>query len=203
MKKKILFYGDSNTYGYDGNRRYGYRFPESVRWTNQLQKLVKDSWRVVADGECGREIPASGYGMQPMDQTILNCIPLDIFAIMLGSNDLLNMPAPDPDFVAGKMERLLCHVKKFCDMPVGPKKILLIAPPAIQEKGPYGAYAQASLKLAECYDELAEKMDVYFADASSLQLTMATDGVHMEEAGHREFAGRMAQVLQNLLLDLA
>lgn len=34
----VLCYGDSNTYGY--NPANGMRYPESVRWTGRLQKLL-------------------------------------------------------------------------------------------------------------------------------------------------------------------
>ncbi len=198
MKKRVLFYGDSNTYGYDPYGNNGFRYTTEVRWTNQLQELVKDSWTILADGMNGREIPASGYGMQPMDQTILNCLPLDVFAIMLGSNDILNMAVPDVGRVTSKMDRLIGHVKKLCDVPIGPNAILLLAPPAIDPKGIFGQYAAAAEQLARSYDRLAEKWDILFADAGSLGLEMTSDGVHLSENGHREFAVQMAELLKNL-----
>ena len=33
MRRRLLCYGDSNTYGYDSQSFLGERYPESVRWT--------------------------------------------------------------------------------------------------------------------------------------------------------------------------
>ena len=38
MKKRILCFGDSNTWGYDGQT--GLRFDEDTRWTSLLQSLL-------------------------------------------------------------------------------------------------------------------------------------------------------------------
>lgn len=51
--KQILCYGDSNTWGYDGESRE--RLPWGVRWTSLLQeKLNKEEYRVIEEGLCGR-----------------------------------------------------------------------------------------------------------------------------------------------------
>lgn len=51
--KQILCFGDSNTWGYDGESRE--RLPWGVRWTSLLQeKLNKEKYRVIEEGLCGR-----------------------------------------------------------------------------------------------------------------------------------------------------
>lgn len=51
--KQILCFGDSNTWGYDGESRE--RLPWGVRWTSLLQeKLNKEEYRVIEEGLCGR-----------------------------------------------------------------------------------------------------------------------------------------------------
>jgi len=52
--KKVLFYGDSNTYGYDPAGFMGGRYPKESRWTEVLQMNLRGLWRVVSDGEPGR-----------------------------------------------------------------------------------------------------------------------------------------------------
>ena len=50
--KQILCFGDSNTWGYDGESRE--RLPWGVRWTSLLQeKLNKEEYRVIEEGLCG------------------------------------------------------------------------------------------------------------------------------------------------------
>lgn len=52
--KQILCFGDSNTWGYDGESRE--RLPWGVRWTSLLQeKLNKEEYRVIEEGLCGRK----------------------------------------------------------------------------------------------------------------------------------------------------
>lgn len=51
--KQVLCFGDSNTWGYDGESRK--RLPWGVRWTSLLQeKLNKEEYRVIEEGLCGR-----------------------------------------------------------------------------------------------------------------------------------------------------
>ena len=50
--KTILCYGDSNTYGY--NPSNGFRYPEGIRWTCRLAKLLGEEYRVIEEGCNGR-----------------------------------------------------------------------------------------------------------------------------------------------------
>lgn len=61
MSRKIVCFGDSNTYGYDPRSYLGGRYPESVRWTGLLKAT---GWEVWNEGEKGRSIPRSGEEIQ-------------------------------------------------------------------------------------------------------------------------------------------
>lgn len=51
--KQILCFGDSNTWGYDGESRE--RLPFKVRWTGRLQKAYEGKdVRIIEEGLCGR-----------------------------------------------------------------------------------------------------------------------------------------------------
>ena len=52
MKKRVLCYGDSNTWGYIAGK--GERYPEDVRWTGILQSLLGDSYTVIEEAQNGR-----------------------------------------------------------------------------------------------------------------------------------------------------
>ena len=54
MCRRLLCFGDSNTYGYDSRSYLGERYPESVRWTALLNA---GGWKVINKGENGRSIP--------------------------------------------------------------------------------------------------------------------------------------------------
>ena len=90
--KQILCFGDSNTWGYDGESRE--RLPWGVRWTSLLQeKLNKEEYRVIEEGLCGRttvfEDPLrdgrKGTALLP---TLLEThAQADVITLMLGTND--------------------------------------------------------------------------------------------------------------------
>lgn len=202
--KKVLFYGDSNTYGYDPSGFMGGRYPGKKRWTTILADSLAGEWEVAADGVPGRMIPGSGRGIDILTDSVRMEMPLDLFAVMLGTNDLLSMRHPNAAKVAEKMEIMLTAVSERI-----PARILLIAPPQIRFTDPSctdpfvqgsGSYArdckeQSSL-LAKYYRKTAAGKGLCFADASSWELGFAFDGVHLSEKGNELFAKEMAKVLK-------
>ena len=46
--KKILIYGDSNTWG--DNFILGKRIPDEKQWANILQRDLKDSFKIIQEG---------------------------------------------------------------------------------------------------------------------------------------------------------
>lgn len=192
MCRRLLCYGDSNTYGYDPRSYLGGRYSEPVRWTALLKKY---GWQVCNGGENGRSIPHSGREIDMAIQSLCH-EGMDILTVMLGSNDLLQMPSPSAEECAERMERFLTALfhadgwEQSC-------KILLIAPPPMA----LGAWVQdeetiaASRRLAECYEDTARRLGIGFADAGNWKIGLTFDGVHFSEAGHLAFAKEIHQTL--------
>lgn len=197
-KCRVLFYGDSNTYGFDPRGYFGGRYPESVRWTSVLARELVREWEIFADGENGRTIPENDASMQAMLSSISHTMPLDLFVIMLGSNDFLNMFEPDEEAVAKKMGKALKAVLSYGRVVQMGTRVLLIAPPQIVTGGDeyYMRYDTTNGKLSYAYKRLAQEMGVEFADAGSWRLPPAFDGVHLSEEGHRIFADKIGDILR-------
>ncbi|WP_026510636.1 GDSL-type esterase/lipase family protein [Butyrivibrio sp. LC3010] len=198
--KKVLFYGDSNTYGFDPRGMMGGRFPESERWTDILASKMYGEWRIFSDGMNGRVIPDNPYSLLSLDKSVLEYSPLDLFAVMLGTNDLINMSVPDAEAVSSKMrdfiERQLNRTE-FIDNRTG---FLLISPPRIlphMDENLEEAEAQRKRFSSEL-DIIAQEFGIFFADASEWDLDMSFDGVHLSAQGHQEFAAKMADILQGI-----
>lgn len=195
--RRALFFGDSNTYGYDPRSFMVGRYAPDKRWTGVLQALTEGDWVIIGKGRSGRFIPDSDAACEAFFQTLEEYAPLDLLGIMLGTNDVLFMRQPSADPAAQKMEALL---KKTLERLSGKgTKILLIAPPGLHlYEDEDGAFAGAMKELSLRYKEIAEKLGICFADAEGWDLPVSYDGVHLSEEGHRLFAERLKQELDSL-----
>lgn len=194
MCRRLLCYGDSNTYGYDPRSYLGGRYPKSVRWTALLDA---EGWEVINQGENGRSIPQLDQEIKTAVQTILSA-KTEAAVIMLGSNDLLQCPGLTVENCGGRMERFLTSL--LAETPAT-LKIALVAPPPME----LGAWVsdqrtiETSHQLAECYEAVAHRLGIAFADAGAWNVGLAYDGVHFSEEGHLAFAKGMQKALDALL----
>ena len=204
--KKVFFYGDSNTYGYDPAFYTGGRYPRRSRWTTLLAERLEGTWEVAADGMPGRMIPRAGRGADMVLDSWRAEMPVDLFAVMLGTNDLLSRRTPDASAVAAKMENLIHGAQESLAA-----KILLIAPPQIRFTDPSctqpfvqgtQTYARQCLEqstvLAQYYKDIAARCGVFYADASSWDLALAFDGVHLSLEANAVFARELEKVIRRL-----
>ena len=204
--RKVFFYGDSNTYGYDPSGMMGGRYPRRSRWTTILSERLEGEWSVARDGMPGRMIPDAGKGLSYVIDALKAERPMDLFAVMLGTNDLLTMRKPDASKVAAKMDNLVRAAKEVLS-----SDILLIVPMQIRFTDPSctnpfvrgsNAYEWECLEesrlLARYYRNIAVRRDLFFADASSWEPELAFDGVHLTERGNAVFAKEMEKVIREI-----
>lgn len=176
---KIICYGDSNTWGFDPRGPLGERYDRI--WPELLAE--KFGCYVINQGENGREIPKDPV-LFPSDTNLL--------IIMLGTNDLLQFWSPEE--ACEKMEHFLLSLN------LQRQKILLIAPPPmvfgewIQDE----ALIDNSISLAKQYHALAERMGIRFVNAGKWNISLAFDGVHLTEEGHRAFAEGLIKELSSI-----
>ena len=176
---RMLCYGDSNTYGYDPRGFFGDRYPAECHWVDILAQKLK--WEIQNEGQNGREIPSRPFQYQRAGELLTQTAP-DVFAIMLGTNDLLR--GYSAVVACSRMEAFLRYIQPKCG------QILLIAPPPIKR----GAWVTEesliaeSVKLAEAYQALSQRLGIAFVNAGQWNVELTFDGVHFTEAGHRAFA---------------
>ncbi len=176
---KVICFGDSNTYGYDPRLWLGGRYDADSRWVDIL--AAETGWEICNMGLNGREIPVSAPAF-PVDTGLL--------VLMLGTNDLLQGCSPEQ--AAGKLEHFLSGLW------LKPDQILLIAPPPMI-LGEWVASQQLiddSHTFAKCCQTLAEHLRIRFANAGKWDISLAYDGVHFTEQGHRAFAAKLLEVLR-------
>ncbi len=167
----IICFGDSNTYGYDPRGYFGGRYEADNRWVDILSAAT--GWTIRNLGQNGREIPYSSLAF-PSDT--------DLLIVMLGTNDLLRGYSAEASCC--RMEAFLRYIQPGCG------QLLLIAPPPMK-RGVWVTEENLiaeSVKLAEAYQALSQKLGIAFADAGQWNVSLAFDGVHFTEEGHRAFA---------------
>ena len=199
--RKILFYGDSNTYGYDPRVFGGGRYPASVRWPDRLKALAGDGWDILVNAMNGRQIPQGTAIQQVLEMIRIAAADQETlwFAVMLGTNDLFYISSDNASLgTAQRMDVFLKEVRKaFQDLP-----ILLIAPPKIgrqESRDPMERrYFQESRQLARYYQLLAMQHKTSFVSAWAWDLLISYDGVHLTEEANLLFAEKMEQVLAEL-----
>ena len=191
----ILFYGDSNTYGYDPADLADNRYPEEERWTSILQRLLSDNWHVISQGMNGRRIPDIFRDGERLERLLRTLSDNDIFAVMLGTNDILLTMQPDASVAIRKMEEFI----QFLNRHLRPDQILVIAPPLIGREDIKDAFYQTcfreSRKMNDGFRHLADQYGTRFADASGWGVELSFDLVHFSKEGHLRFAEEMSELL--------
>ena len=192
MKKLILF-GDSNTYGYDPRGFLGGRYPAEVRWTTHVKNALKDNYEVIEEGMNGRMLPELGYGY--FTSTIQNLTKDDVFVMMLGTNDILLTNHPDIEATLQRLDGILSYVSKNCMA-----TFILIAPPYISALDQeMQLYHDCSVEMNEGYMKLAQEHNINVIDAGKWNIEMGYDGVHFSIDGHKKFAESLLEFLSGIL----
>ena len=180
---RILCFGDSNIYGYDPRGYFGDRYDAEDRWVDLLAKQT--GHEILNAGANGREIPRNPYELRLLTEHT----PVDIFLVMLGTNDLLQSATAKE--TAARMKAFLSPLLPQC------KQILLVAPPPMKR----GAWVTSdelmaeSINLAEEYKLLAEKLNIPFVDTRHWDIELTFDGIHFTEDGHHAFANYLMEVI--------
>ena len=216
--KRILCYGDSNTYGADG-RRYrtegmSLRYDEQTRWTALLQKNLGADYLISEEGFNGRTtvfddpIENGRNGFAYLDVIFGSHQPLDLVILMLGSNDCKRKFSYSSMDIAGEMQILLEKILAYDRFRCGDQfKVLLVSPPHISEAittswlGDSFGYENGrklSMELAAWYVQLAEMYGCMFLDAAEHVRTSDTDGCHMDAENQRKLARVLADLVKAL-----
>ncbi len=209
--QSILFFGDSLTWGFDA--KTGKRFPDDIRFTGIIREHFSEI-RIIEEGLKGRtnsfddsiEEWRNGYKALPM---LLNSHdPLDLVVIMLGTNDCkrkFNCSAGEIAAALAKNIRII-RTPSFWDGEKVPD-ILIVCPPEISTdyKGTkmeeqFNKWSRkVSHKLPKEYQRIAKEYGCAYLDANEVTAVSSTDGVHLDEKGHKELADALEAKIRWIL----
>lgn len=216
MKKNIMVFGDSNTWGWNPCNDLVQplqRWDDDVRWTGVLQSLLGDDYNVLNEGLNGRttvwDDPIEEYrcGKDQIIPALDICAPLDLVIIMIGTNDLkVRYSVSAQDIANGAaliLDKTLNQSGAFRN---NSPKVLFICPPPL---GPIenGVFAdmfkgnnKKSTELSKFYRGVAESRNVAFLDAGTIVKSSEEDGLHLQADQHKLLGTAVAEIVKEMNL---
>lgn len=207
--RSLLLFGDSNTHGtmplpdLGGSDRFG----RDERWPGRLRKLLPD-WEVIEEGHPGRttvhDDPVEGAhrnGLTVLPALLESHKPLDVVAVMLGTNDLKERFSVNASDIALSLERLVRVILASGSGPgQGAPGVLLICPPPIVEvgclAGMFAGGAAKSQGLAAEVRKAAARVGVPFLDAGEVVAVSPIDGIHYDAEANPALAAAVAAAIR-------
>ena len=206
MQKRVLCFGDSNTWGYIPT---GGRYDAHTRWPMRMAELLGEGWAVIEEGFNGRtcvyDDPVEGgfkSGLSYLPPCLMSHNPLDAVAIMLGSNDTKRRFNLTPMTIGQSMMQLVRACKLYgMDQNGDAPRIVIVAPPPILDNLMQTRHAECfgqqaiavSAGLSHELRRIAKLMRCDFFDAGPYAEVSPLDAVHMTERGHLRLGEALAE----------
>lgn len=199
--KKIICYGDSNTFGY--NPKDGSRFDENIRWTSLLQKNLGSEYVVINEGMCDR----TGFVNNPKGELfsapkhfpkfIKKSGHIDLLILWIGTNDLQFQYNISLSTIEQGLENLIKLAKTKA------KKILIISPVILNENILKGAFNYQfdktsivkSREVGIVYKKIAEIYNCKLFDINTIVKPSDIDGLHYNSNSHRIIANNLSEFI--------
>jgi len=202
--KRLLCFGDSNTWGYIPGHNSLVRYDENTRWTSLLQKKLGDSYKILDFGLCGCESGAKSAskffntdGQTLFPSVLCANLPLDAVFIMLGTNDLKKQNHWKAGDTARNLDALIEVTQTLA-----PEAKIFLAPAVILKDGlindPDFDCLPAIADSKVCAEEvkaLAEKRKIAFFDTNKYIHELDFDGCHFTAADHKAFADELSHFI--------
>lgn len=199
--KKILCFGDSNTFGYNPNN--GSRYNENSRWTGILKNLCKNNYEIIEAGCNNRTafsnnpngIQFTGYKVLP--EYLKQIYDTIIFAI--GINDLQKFYNPTLEEFETGIENLIKKIRESlpnCN-------IIILSPSHITENILNSNFRfmfnqtsiEKSKQITPIYEKIANEYNCKFLDLNKIVAPSEIDGLHYEVEEHKKIAQSIITLL--------
>ncbi len=207
--KRILCYGDSNTWGYisgSDHLRYGL----NERWTRLLSNILGKDFEIIEEGLNSRTLMSDDNrpgkegrnGFTYLKPCMDTHDKFDTIILMLGTNELkntFNNTAKDIVDMIDKYVEFISNYKSQIDKST--PKIIISGLPIVQEETEYGKqdnkYKGATPKSIELNKLLKQYcLNHNLTYINNDDLTVGVDGVHLTLESHKNLAERIANILK-------
>ncbi len=207
MTKRILIYGDSNTFGTMPMPELGSDgiFPKGARWGDVLAGELGRDWDVVIEGLGGRtsafDDPIEGEfrnGLRILPAILFSHRPIDLLIVALGTNDQkhrFGLRAEDVALGIGRLVREALGTGTVA-------QILVVAPPPLMCVGPFqdmfAGIEDRSTGLTRAIEHHAKANGAAFFDAGAVINVDPVDGIHWSGEAHQALGHALVGVVQDL-----
>ncbi len=190
--KKILCFGDSNTWGYIP--KTAQRYDKNTRWTKILQYLLGSNFKIVEAGCCNRTCFMDNP--DGIEQTGCKILPrylneaFDIIILALGINDIQTVFNPSLNDIKTGIEQLINTARKLSPE----SKIIVISPARLSNavktfKRQFDDDSiEKSKHFASVYEQTAKENNCFFFDWDKIVSVSELDGLHFSKDSHKKIA---------------
>ena len=199
--KKIVCYGDSNTFGF--NPCDASRYDEQTRWTAVLQDILGDGYQIIEEGMCDRTGIADNdkgflFSAQRHFQKCLSKTKeVDILVLWIGTNDLQFKYNLTLGQIEKGLERLIIIAQNYAE------KIVLIPSVELSDNILGGYFScqfdnvsvSKSKKMNKIYKKLSRIYNLEYFDINKFAKPAAVDGLHYDTNGHKIIAQKLSEFL--------
>lgn len=204
--KKILCYGDSNTYGFVP--AIGTRYNKNERWSGILSTLLTPDFEILEEGQNNRmgffkspeSIKHSGGEYLPI--YLQNHKDIDICILALGTNDSQFFYNLDENITRKGLQKLINSLKE-----INPNTEIIIIPPVkIQKNILNGIFAmqfdltsvERIKKVFPIFEQVAKENNCKYFDFNEFVKPSQADGLHYSKEAHRIIAQHLAGFIKSL-----
>lgn len=201
--KKILCYGDSNTYGF--NPANGSRYNQDERWSGILSGLLGPDFEIIEEGMNNR----TGFFKNPeglkqsggeyLSVYLQNHKDFDICILALGTNDAQFFYNLDDNAVTYGLKNLIDSIRE-----ANQKTSIIIVPPVkITENILKSMFSmmfdrnsiENNQKYFDLYKQAAAQNNCLYFDFNEIVAPSDLDGLHFENASHKIIAQKLAEFI--------
>lgn len=212
--KTILCYGDSNTWGCPPIPKFFIsvtRYGTDVRWGSVVRQILGADYWVVEEGLGGRttvwDDPVEGEhknGKRYLPACLESHGPIDLVALMLGSNDLKSRFGLSAADIAYGAATLMDMILRSGNGPDGRSpQVLLICPPPTAKltifADMFAGAGEKSRQLAPYYRREAEARGCAFLDAGQIIVCSDGDGIHLDASEQQKLGQAVAEKVRQML----
>lgn len=210
--KRILCYGDSNTWGYNPVDKT--RYDENTRWTRLIGKELGNDYEIIECGHNGRTFcftePAMPHrnGCDHLRTILESNNPIDLVIVMLGTNDLKEVYNASAKMIGRGLRRTLREINTpYYYEPYNIPKVLVITPIRIGDNyrtasDTYEEFKERAFeesnRLAPFFKEQADAFGCYYLDAGEYARASEIDCMHLSPKGHKALADAISKKIKDI-----